>query len=129
MKGKSTVDVNYINLIHLGEYVGTILKYALNTLDLLETRTWIINTWASNHMCIDLNLISHPTILIKLTPMYLLDRSIKTIHHVGNVTLHPKIVLSETLHVPSFKFNLLYVHKLAKTIHILFIFSHTYYVL
>ena len=22
MKGKSTVDVNYINLIHLGEYVG-----------------------------------------------------------------------------------------------------------
>lgn len=123
------MDVNYINLVHLGEYVGTILKNALNTLDLLETRTWIIDTWASNHMCIDLNLINHPTILIKLAPMYLLDRLIKTIHHVGNVTLHPKIVPSETLHVSSFKFNLLYVQKLAKTTHIIFIFSCTYYVL
>ena len=50
--------------------------------------------------------------------MYLLDGSIKIVHHVGNVTLHPRIVLLETLHVPSFKFNLLSMHKLTKIAHI-----------
>ena len=35
MKGKSAMDGNYINLAHFGESTGTILKYALNTLNLL----------------------------------------------------------------------------------------------
>ena len=35
MKGKSAMDGNYINLAHFGELAGTILKYALNTLNLL----------------------------------------------------------------------------------------------
>ena len=69
-------------------------------------------------MCTNLNLIDHPTILTKPTLMYLLDGSIKIVHHVGNVTLHPRIVLLETLHVPSFKFNLLSMHKLTKIAHI-----------
>ena len=68
MKCKLVVDDNYINFAHLGESTGTVLKHALNTLDLLEPGTWIIDTRESNHMCTDLNLINHPTILTKLTP-------------------------------------------------------------
>ena len=60
MKGKSTMDGNYINLAHQGEYASTILNYALDTLDLLELETQIIDTKASNHMCIDLITIIEP---------------------------------------------------------------------
>ena len=65
MKGKSVVDSNNINLTYLREFSSTILKYALNILDLLEPGIRIIDIKTSNHMCTDLNLIDLLSILTK----------------------------------------------------------------
>lgn len=105
------------------------LNYILNALDFIESGTWIINTSASNHMCVDSKLIDKLIPLHKPTTVSLPDGSIKNVYHIGNITLNSKLVFTDTVYLPSFKFNLLSVNKLAKTSHIKLIFNPTYCVL
>lgn len=51
------------------------------------------------------------------------------VKHIGNVISNNKTTLYDTLHIPNFKFNLLWINKLSKTSRIKFVFYPTYYIL
>lgn len=56
-------------------------------------------------------------------PVILPNGSTDCVEHVGNIVLPNNIVLFDALHIPSFKFNLLSVNKLAETILMRLIFD------
>ncbi|XP_010260173.1 PREDICTED: uncharacterized protein LOC104599359 [Nelumbo nucifera] len=101
---------------YLDTYAGMKVQYAFNskdsTLAVLDVGTWIVDTGASNHMCTDLKLLSQPKPITQIIPIHLPDGTIKFVQHIGHVKLSPDLILTNTLHIPSFKFNLLSVSKL-----------------
>lgn len=69
MNDKASTKGNYINVSHLGEFVGTIINYALHILDSLSLNTWIIDIGASNHMCTKLKLLTDQ--FKKMLPLFI----------------------------------------------------------
>ncbi|OIT01449.1 hypothetical protein A4A49_59809, partial [Nicotiana attenuata] len=73
--------------------------------------SWILDTGASEHMnfdksiLFDTNILPYP-LIVNLPYSYKIK-----VTHAGRVTLFPDLVLNRVLFVPSFKFNLLSVHK------------------
>nr|DAD33238.1 TPA_asm: hypothetical protein HUJ06_012089 [Nelumbo nucifera] len=100
----------------------TAFHFALRSFDNLDCGTWIIDTSASNHMFINLKLLHRPKPVTQITPVSLLDGSVKLVHQIGDVHLSPKLTLADALYIPSFKFNLLSIGKLSKTAQIKFVF-------
>ena len=80
-------------------------------------------------MCVDLKLMNSPKPVTKPTPVYLPDGTIKFLNHIGNILLNSKLTLHDTLHVPSFKFNLLLVPKLTVNANLKFTFYPKHFVL
>lgn len=62
MKGKASVEGNYINFSNLQDFAGTIINFALHILDYVSSVTWIIDRSASNSFCTNLKLFSNPII-------------------------------------------------------------------
>lgn len=62
MKVKASKEENFVNSSYLGDFEGTIMHFALHSLDPLSHDTWIIDIYASNQMCVNFNLIIDPKI-------------------------------------------------------------------
>ncbi|KAJ0098281.1 hypothetical protein Patl1_28008 [Pistacia atlantica] len=88
MKGKMQLENNQVNFAHLGDFAG--MNYSLQVIDCLEVGTWIVDTGASNHMCVDLKLMTSPKPVTKPTPVFLPDGTIKFVNHTGNILLNSK---------------------------------------
>lgn len=77
-----------------------------------NSSSWIIDSGASDHMYFNpssfLSLLPLPvSIMVKLS-----DFSIVKVTHAGRITISEGLILEHVLHVPSFKYNLLSIHKL-----------------
>ncbi|KAJ0043983.1 hypothetical protein Pint_17980 [Pistacia integerrima] len=57
MKGRAPTDGSAINYAHFADFAGIVLKHALSSIDLLDSRSWIIDREASSHMCVDLEML------------------------------------------------------------------------
>lgn len=62
-------------------------------------------------------------------PVYLSNGSINVAHNMGNINLTSKLRLVDTLHMPTFKYNLISISKLANSSNIIVHFYLEYYVL
>lgn len=91
------------------------LALLLNILVLVSlffnSQTWIIDSGASEHMCYEptsfLNLVPLPApVTINLPNSYRIK-----VTHTGNIAIFPTLVLQNVLFVPSFRYNLLSVHR------------------
>ncbi|XP_070049496.1 uncharacterized protein [Nicotiana tomentosiformis] len=97
--------------VNANAVAGTIVKYYVSCFSVFNSRTWIIDSGASEHMCFDSNAF------ISLTPLFvslhinLLDSSRITITHIGKIFILPNYVLERVLYVPTFRYNLLSVNR------------------
>ncbi|KAH0674692.1 hypothetical protein KY284_014877 [Solanum tuberosum] len=86
---------------------------------------WILDSGASNHMTFhrsfmtNIRPLPYP-ILISLPNGYKVK-----VTELGDITLTPKITLYKVLYVPSFKFNLIYIHSLTVPLKGIVTFSDT----
>ena len=74
--------------------------------------SWIVDTGASDHMSSQLPLFNQKRILQKPILIRLSDGNTKTVTMVGNIKIHPKIILKDVLYVKDFKYSLLSISKL-----------------
>lgn len=97
--------------INANAVAGTIVKYLGSCFSVTNSSTWIIDSGASEHMCFDSTFFK---LLSSLTPPLTINLpNCQTIlvTHIGTVSLFPDLVLENVLYVPSFKYNLMSVHK------------------
>lgn len=87
---------------------------------------WIIHNSESNHMSPDLSLFNSFTITNNRLPVQSASGSPHNVSHIGTVKINHKITLTNVLHIPSFKYNLLSVHHLTKNNHCAVIFFPTF---
>jgi len=73
---------------------------------------WIIDTGATNHMVADVNLLDKPVIVSR--GVYLPNGVVAQVTHAGSSSVTVRTSLTNVLHLPQFKFNLMYVSKLTK---------------
>lgn len=97
--------------INANAVAGTIVKYLGSCFSVTNSSTWIIDSGASEHMCFDSTFFK---LLSSLTPPLTINLpNCQTIlvTHIGTVSLFSNLVLENVLYVPSFKYNLMSVHK------------------
>ncbi|KAF7821898.1 Retrovirus-related Pol polyprotein from transposon TNT 1-94 [Senna tora] len=112
LKAKQTDEhVNYANLM---DFAGNNSNSASDCNMPSIHGCWIIDTGASSHMSSDFNLMKLVTSVNPPIKVHLPDSSTKVVTQKGQACLHPKLTLQNVLIVPSFKFNLLSVNKLAR---------------
>jgi hypothetical protein len=86
---------------------------------------WILDSGAIDHM------VCSPTTLTQSYPIHghtvqLHDDSYASITHIGLMIFSPSLVLHNVLCVPTFHFNLIFVHTLCQTLYCLIIFLLTF---
>lgn len=96
-----------------GGFAGTIiLSNVSNLLNFFDKDAWIVDSGASDHIAGNKSLFDEITLLNKGIKVGLPDGSVKTIYHMGTVTLSDQIRLKKVLFMPDFKHNLLSLSKL-----------------
>jgi hypothetical protein len=85
--------------------------------------SWIIDSGASNHICTSLSYFSSYSPVHKNIFVQLPDGSHASVKHIGNIHCSPSLTLTNVYHIPSFKYNLLSLSQLTKSIHCDIIFS------
>lgn len=73
---------------------------------------WIVDSVATNHMVAEVNLIDKHVTLSR--EVYLPNGAVAKVTHTGRSSVTSRTSLINVLHVPQFKFNLMYVSKLTK---------------
>lgn len=96
-----------------------------DTLDNLESGSWVIDVGATTHMCTNLKQLNRLSPTKYPIPIKLPDGSIKNVTHTCDV-LTSRLVLQNTLYVPCFKFNLMSFDKLAAITQVKFTFFPSY---
>ena len=92
----------------------------------IGSRTWIIDTGATNHMAYNASLISSLHELPYISPITLPDGTIKYVNKGGDVHIASVLTLKDCLLVDSFKCNLLSVSKCLKSSQYSFNFTDEY---
>ncbi|KAL0403961.1 UNVERIFIED_CONTAM: Retrovirus-related Pol polyprotein from transposon RE2 [Sesamum radiatum] len=111
--GQVQDDPLQANFAQLDNYAGK--NCAFSSLIHNYWETWIVDTGATNHMCAHKHILKHITTLSHSTSVHLPDGNTQPVAHIGDVTLHKNLTLTDVLYVPTFKFNLLSVSKLCST--------------
>ena len=100
-------------------YINNHLKFKNNCLStlpfLLHNDTWIIDSGASSHVCSDLAKFTSLTPVDSVS-VTLPNGSAVPITHTGTIHINDKLILFDVLLVPDFKFNLISVSCLVKTL-------------
>ncbi|XP_059277659.1 uncharacterized protein LOC132031763 [Lycium ferocissimum] len=98
--------------INTNAVAGTILKYLGSCFSVINSSTWIIDSGASEHMCF--NSESFLSLSLLKIPLTINLPNCQTIQvtHVGIVSILPNFTLKNLLYVPSFKYNLMSIHRL-----------------
>lgn len=108
-EGQTTTTTSEINVDAIA---GTMTKYISLCLVSFNSDVWIIDTGVSEHMWFDKislhNLLSLPCHVHINLP----NSNRVTVTHIGNIHILPTLILNNVLLVPSFKYNLLFVHRL-----------------
>ena len=73
---------------------------------------WIIDIGAINHMVADINLLDKPAIVSR--GIYLPNGAVAKVTHADSSNITARTSLTNVLHLPQFKFNLISVSKLTK---------------
>ncbi|KAL0397600.1 UNVERIFIED_CONTAM: Polyamine oxidase 1 [Sesamum calycinum] len=109
------------------EYAGT--DFTFSGTEHLTEDTWIIDSGATSHMCSNPNAFHnlHPS--ASISSIFLPDGSTKQVTQSGLVNLFGKLKLTDTLYVPSFRSNLISVHKICATSNIRFLFLPSHCIL
>ncbi|XP_074301707.1 uncharacterized protein LOC141633129 [Silene latifolia] len=101
----------------------TLVTNAINSTCNITECDWIVDSGASDHMTAHKSYFSSLRILSKPIVVGLPDGSTKLVHSIGDIQLHPLLILHDVLFIPDFKLNLLSVGKLLSTSHMLIHFS------
>jgi len=102
--GREQVNANAI--------VSTIIKYFGSCFSAFNFETWIIDSGASEHMCFDPSSFLFLSYLRVPLNNNIPNSDFIVITHNGVVSLFSDLILHNVLYVPSFKYNLLSIHKL-----------------
>lgn len=89
---------------------------------ILPVKSWVIDTWASCHVCSDLDMFVN-TSLITNTSVTLPDGTRIVVTMSGTIVISDDLVLISVLFVPNFKFNLLSISALTANTSIYVLFS------
>ncbi|KAL2242588.1 UNVERIFIED_CONTAM: Copia protein [Sesamum indicum] len=98
------------NLADYEDFAGNTLS--LNNSNVIHNCSWIIDSGASTHMCMNRNLFKSLQPLKNKSFIKLPDGSSCEVEHAGNIDISQHIMLKDVLYVPSFNYNLLSVSKL-----------------
>ncbi|XP_015165801.1 uncharacterized protein [Solanum tuberosum] len=81
-----------------------------------HSQVWIIDTGATNHMVSSLDMMVKGSVskLPELKPVYLPNGTTTQVSHVGSCALSARSIITNALHVPAFKYNLLSVSQITK---------------
>ena len=81
-----------------------------------HSNMWIIDTGATNHMVSSLNMLNKNIVheLEVSKPVYLPNGITTQVSHIGSCSLSTRSVISNVLHIPDFKYNLLSVSQITK---------------
>ncbi|XP_017256401.1 uncharacterized protein LOC108225961 [Daucus carota subsp. sativus] len=94
-------------------FVDTIPDSQANSVTVASNSlVWVIDTGASDHMAISLDVFINTEQLITPLLIVLPDGTVKHVRTVGTVSLNSDITLSNVFYIPEFKHNLLSVAKL-----------------
>ncbi|CAJ2662218.1 unnamed protein product [Trifolium pratense] len=85
--------------------------------------SWIIDSGASNHICTTLSYFSTYSPVNNHIFVQLPDGSHAPVKHIGTINCSPSLTLTNVYHIPTFKFNLLSISQLTKSINCDVIFS------
>lgn len=105
----STVNANAV--------AGTYLKYSGSCFSVYNSRTWIIDSGASECICFNSKSFLFLTPLPEPINISLPNSFRIIVTHLGSVSVLPNLVLYNVLYVPDFKHILLSVHKLSNQLH------------
>ncbi|KAL0320311.1 UNVERIFIED_CONTAM: hypothetical protein Sradi_5292600, partial [Sesamum radiatum] len=86
------------------------------------TRTWIVDSGATSHICGDVGLFYSVTKITTPINIHLPDNRITFATHRGDITLSPHLTLTNVLLVPRFSYNLLSVSQLCTARPVSFLF-------
>ena len=75
---------------------------------------WIVDSGASSHMVSSVELLSHTTIGNGLGKVHLPTGNVVNVAHTGSSCLFPGQEITNVMHIPEFKYNLLSVSQLTK---------------
>ena len=89
-------------------------KTALGTSTILHSKTWIIDSGATNHITKESNVFLSYIPCSSNQKVQVANGSLTPISGKGNVLVTPNITLSSVLHVPNTSYNLLSISKLRK---------------
>ncbi|KAF7820465.1 Retrovirus-related Pol polyprotein from transposon TNT 1-94 [Senna tora] len=118
MKGGTNECVNFAQL---GNFAGNMHHSSVSYKDL-----WIIDTGASSHICFQKFMMHDIKTLLKPLKVHLPTGYTIDVHEVGSVTLRPGITLINVFLIPSFKYNLISVSRLAKEANVFVTFDSQY---
>ncbi|KAK9109734.1 hypothetical protein Sjap_017794 [Stephania japonica] len=74
----------HLNLAHLHDFAGSLLNSNHYTYAFTSHGSWIVDTGASNHMCVDKSLLVNSIIPSKQSPVYLPDGSTMSAESIGH---------------------------------------------
>ncbi|KAK9121177.1 hypothetical protein Syun_018794 [Stephania yunnanensis] len=96
----------------VSEITGSSQKRSSSFNTSFSSDAWIMDSGATNHMCINYDLLVNIIALAKPVSICLPDGHTQEVTCIGDVHLSSDIFLSSCLHINSFKYNLLSVSKL-----------------
>ncbi|KAL2920575.1 Retrovirus-related Pol polyprotein from transposon RE1 [Bienertia sinuspersici] len=97
----------------VGSFAGTlVVSNVSNILNYFDKNAWVIDSGASDRIAGNKNLFDYLMPFNKGVNVRLPNGTIKTINHVGTVTLSDEIKLRNILYMPEFKHNLLSMRPL-----------------
>ncbi|KAL0361773.1 UNVERIFIED_CONTAM: hypothetical protein Sradi_3861800 [Sesamum radiatum] len=113
MRKNVELEPVHVNYARLDEFAGT----SLNSLKLsnLDSQSWIVDTGATSHMCVDIKLMHSLAKLAHSVCIHLPDGTTREVTHSGSVHLSNSVTLTAVLYVPKFHHNLLSVSQLCKS--------------
>ncbi|KAF7843553.1 Retrovirus-related Pol polyprotein from transposon TNT 1-94 [Senna tora] len=115
MKGGASESVNFAQL---GNFAGN-----MNDSNKNYRNSWIVDTGASSHICYKKSIMHDIKPLPKTLKMHLPTGHTVNVLETGSVRIKAEIELTNVLYIPSFKYNLLSVNRLAKDLNMNVIFD------
>ncbi|KAK9715536.1 hypothetical protein RND81_06G171300 [Saponaria officinalis] len=95
------------------DYAGKIVATATNvSISACDSMTWIVDSGATDHMVARRDVLINSRVLPQPILVGLPDETTRTVTEVGEVQIHPEILLHDVLFVPGFKHSLMSVGKL-----------------